>query len=109
MDEAGLCDRVALMQTGKIMTMDTPGGIVASFERPVMAARSHNMLELLDKAKSLPYVHDAYPFGEFHHVVLDREENKTALKADLSTFHADAQVMDTQPDIEDCFMALMKK
>src|SRR5204862_5608137 len=32
MDEASLCDRVALLQSGKILSINTPGGIIDEFK-----------------------------------------------------------------------------
>ena len=46
MDEAKLCDRIALMQNGKIMTIDTPDNIVNQFGRNLYAAHSENMFKL---------------------------------------------------------------
>src|SRR5215471_108504 len=48
MDEAELCDRVALIQSGKILTINTPGGIIDGFKKPLLAARASNMLHLLN-------------------------------------------------------------
>src|SRR5215204_5213085 len=48
MDEAGLCDRVALVQGGKILSIDTPSGIVKNFNKPLMAVKSSHMLALLN-------------------------------------------------------------
>src|SRR6478736_2037998 len=47
MDEAGLCDRVALIQNGKILSINTPQGIVDSFPKPLWAVKSSRMLPLL--------------------------------------------------------------
>src|SRR5215471_3912159 len=48
MDEAELCDRVALIQNGKILTINTPRGIIDEFKKPLLAARASNMLHLLN-------------------------------------------------------------
>jgi ABC-2 type transport system ATP-binding protein len=109
MDEAGLCDRIALIQEGSIMSLDTPRAIVESFGKPLMAAKSSNMLALLNKAKSLDYVADAYPFGEYHHVVLKDEKGREILSRDLGAIYNDLSLEPIEADIEDCFMALMKK
>src|SRR6187397_493005 len=44
MDEAGLCDRVALIQNGRILSINTPQGIIGEFKKPIIAARASNML-----------------------------------------------------------------
>ena len=70
MDEAGLCDRVALIQNGKILSINTPQGIVESFSKPLWAVKSTRMLSLLNELLQKDFVEDVYPFGEFHHVVM---------------------------------------
>lgn len=108
MDEASLCDRVALVQSGKILSIDTPEQIVASFEKPLLAVKSDNMLQLLSLLKQSEWVEDAYPFGEFHHVVMKgqfKEEIAAFLSSETSAF----EVLDAKPNIEDCFISLMKE
>ena len=36
MDEASLCDRIALIQNGNIMSLDTPQNIIDSFPAPIV-------------------------------------------------------------------------
>jgi ABC-type multidrug transport system ATPase subunit len=108
MDEAGLCDRIALIQEGKILSLNTPEGIVREFGKPMLAAKSPNMLQLLDTLKAAPGVEDAYPFGEYHHVVLKSGADEKILKETISQQQPGVNIVPVEPDIEDCFMALMK-
>lgn len=109
MDEASLCDRVALIQNGKILSVDTPKGIKKSFPDNLLAVKSGNMLKLLNEVKTLEEVADAYPFGEYHHVVLKKDVSRESLKDILISRMDDRiEVKDAEPDIEDCFIALMK-
>lgn len=107
MDEASLCDRVALMQQGRLMSVNTPAGIVNEFGKPLLAIRADNMLELLRDLKTDEEVLDAYPFGEFHHAVMKKDFNEAELNERLKK-HRGLQISTAQPDIEDCFMDLMK-
>jgi ABC-2 type transport system ATP-binding protein len=107
MDEAARCDRVALMQEGKIMSVDTPHGIIAQFGKPLLAVKNDRMLPLLQALKASPAVEDAYPFGEFHHVVL-RENGNEAVQQILKAMDRPYEQQAVVPDIEDCFMSLMK-
>jgi len=100
MDEASMCDRVALIQSGKILQVDTPQGITHAFRHTIIAAKAPNMLQLLNQLKQMPQVADAYAFGEYHHAVL--KDGVTALPEMEGV--ATKQV---QADIEDCFIALM--
>src|SRR5688572_21013984 len=109
MDEAALCDRIALVQNGEILSLNTPRGIVDSFSKPLWAVKSSRMLPLLNELLQKDFVEDAYPFGEFHHVVMKDRSGEPLLSQfiqDHSNENAVLQV--AQPDIEDCFIALMK-
>ncbi|MBL7744779.1 MAG: ABC transporter ATP-binding protein [Chitinophagaceae bacterium] len=107
MDEAGLCDRVALIQAGKIMSVDTPEGIVSAFGKKLLAVKSDSMLHLLNELKACPDVEDAYPFGEYHHAVMKQGGQKELNNYLLRSGKA-FELKEVTPDIEDCFMALMK-
>ncbi len=109
MDEAGKCDRVALMQSGNIMSIDTPEGIIEKFKADLFAVRSSKMLPLLDDLKNFNEVRDAYFFGEYHHVVMKEKNKEKELKNYLSKYVGDdLEIKVAHPDIEDCFIALMK-
>jgi ABC-type multidrug transport system ATPase subunit len=108
MDEAGLCDRVALLQTGKILSINTPRGIIDEFKKPIVAVRASNMLHLLNDLKKFEQTEDAYPFGEYHHAVMKNDFSEEILKNYLQRTNKEVEIKRTEPDIEDCFMALMK-
>jgi ABC-type multidrug transport system ATPase subunit len=108
MDEAGLCDRVALLQLGKILAINTPQGVVADFGKPIMAAKASNMLHLLNDLKDFEAVEDAYPFGEYHHAVMKKDFSEEDLRTHLQKSNKNVELRKAEPDIEDCFMALMK-
>ncbi|MFD2247455.1 ABC transporter ATP-binding protein [Pontibacter ruber] len=109
MDEASLCDRVALIQNGEIMSIDTPEGIVRSFEHPLLAVRAANMFRLLKDLQQFPGLLDTYPFGEYHHVVLKPETTEQGLYAYLQQKgHTETKLQQVEPNVEDCFIALMK-
>lgn len=107
MDEAGLCDRVVLLQSGKILSINTPQGIVDAFGKKLLAVKSSDMLHLLNDLKKSTDVEDAYPFGEYHHAVMKNGEEQ-ALRNYLQYTGRQFELKEVQPDIEDCFMALMK-
>jgi len=109
MDEAGLCDRVALIQNGKILSINTPQGIVNSFSKPLWAVKSSRMLPLLNDLQGKDFVENAYPFGEFHHVVMNDKSGEPMLNQFIQSRRGEnAVAQKVQPDIEDCFMSLMK-
>jgi ABC-type multidrug transport system ATPase subunit len=108
MDEASLCDRIALVQEGKILSLNTPAGITKEFGKPLLAAKSGNMLQLLNSLKASNDVVDAYPFGEYHHVVMKNSADEDQFIRDIRNKIPGAELISVKPDIEDCFMALMQ-
>lgn len=109
MDEASLCDRVALMQNGEILSVDSPEGVIASFKQPLVVVKDDNMLQLLNDLLQFEGVQDAYPFGEYHHVVLKDGYTASVVSDYLQQHHYErAAVQSVRADIEDCFIALMK-
>ncbi len=109
MDEAGLCDRVALIQTGELLSVDTPQGVINAFKKPLLAVKAAKMLPLLHDLKNCEDVEDAYPYGEYHHVVLKKGNALQDIKNYLQQYnHSDLEIKEEQAGIEDCFMDLMK-
>jgi len=75
MDEAALCDRIALMQNGKILAIETPENISDSYPDllfEVKAGRTSDVLRALEKFKKKKNV---YAFGEFVHLSVGKNEN----------------------------------
>jgi ABC-2 type transport system ATP-binding protein len=109
MDEAGLCDRVALMQEGKLLSVGTPHKITGAFRHVILAAKSENMFQLLKDLEAYAEVEDCYSFGEYHHAIMKDGYNEEELKQYLEEKgHKQIAVKKTNPNIEDCFMQLMK-
>jgi ABC-type multidrug transport system ATPase subunit len=118
MDEAGLCDRVALLQKGKILSIDTPAGIRGQFRRPLWVVKAAEMFRLMTELKKDPGIESCYPFGQYLHVVCKAPDIvPQPAPADHSILdnvirkgnYSQPEVKLIQPDIEDCFMALMKE
>ena len=111
MDEAGLCDRIALMQKGKILSIDTPAGITGNFKKNMWAVRSTDMFRLMNTLQRHPAVESCYPFGQYHHVIFNPGANeKSVLDAVFAAGNfRETEYSATLPGIEDCFMALMKQ
>jgi len=109
MDEADKCDQVALLQNGKLLSVDTPDGIVKKFSRPLWAVKSPQMLHLLDELKAAAFTEDIYPFGEYHHLVMKNDNGKAAFDQFIrNSGIKNAEMHEVTPNIEDCFIALMK-
>ena len=68
MDEAMRCDRVALIQHGKLLAVDTPGKIIEGFSRKLFSARASEKYKLIKALRQFPSTITAYPFGDSVHV-----------------------------------------
>jgi ABC-2 type transport system ATP-binding protein len=110
MDEAGLCYRVALMQKGEILSINTPLGITEAFTKPLWAVKANQMFRLLNTIKEDPSVESCFPFGQYHHVTFKNpENNKEKLEQIVQKGnYTGTEIHSIKPNIEDCFMALMK-
>lgn len=105
MDEATLCDRIALVRHGEFMTVDTPEAIVGSYPEILWAVRSNQMHPLLNDLRSCPLVKTAFSFGENYHVTVSPEATPDKLTAFLAgKGHADISVLPIEANVEDCFM-----
>jgi ABC-type multidrug transport system ATPase subunit len=106
MDEASRCDRIALMRTGRCLSIDSPDGIRRSFDKPLFAVRSKNMYLLLNDLRSYEDTYSCYAFGDSHHLTLHSgKADITFLQTWLKKKgYTDAVVEPVEPTIEDCFM-----
>ena len=108
MDEAIQCDRVALIQKGNILDIDTPGNIVLHFNRVLIRMKNENKYALLQELRRLPEVDRAYPFGEYTHVTLKDETPLSELIEKLrERGFSQLEAAYTTPGIEDRFIELM--
>lgn len=110
MDEAELCDRVALMQQGKILKIDTPRAIVENYPKSIYKIQAENMFQLITNLKDYEFCHSAYPFGEFVHYTDKRSDfnPKELLEHLISKNLSKIEIKETMATIEDVFMELAK-
>lgn len=110
MDEAALCDRIALIQDGEILEIDTPEAIVKKFPKTIYNVGADNMYKLIQTLQKYEHLYSVFPFGEFVHYTDKRDSFETAdLKLYLENKGlTDISIEVTQPNIEDAFMELAK-
>jgi ABC-type multidrug transport system ATPase subunit len=110
MDEATLCDRIALIREGEFLTIDTPDGIVEKFAEPLYAVGSVNMSRLLSDLRRLPEVKSCYAFGDVHHVVIKKDIPPQMIADKLKNAgHTEVDIHAIRATVEDCFMQLNRK
>lgn len=108
MDEASRCDRIALMNEGRILGIDTPENMVKRFDSALYGIKADNMFALLDVARKQPGVLNCYPFGGMHHLVADASFNAEDMKKALANVEGFC-IEPVVPTIEDMFIKLMKQ
>jgi ABC-2 type transport system ATP-binding protein len=115
MDEAVRCERVALIQRGRILDIADPRGIGARFDRPLLAVRSRERMRLLNALRALPTAHSVFPFGDaVHYADARTDRSGPDVAAELKGLLAqqgiaDAEIAPIEPGIEDVFMELMQR
>jgi ABC-2 type transport system ATP-binding protein len=113
MDEADRCDRVALVQRGRLLAIDAPGAVARGFDRPLVAVKTAERYRALQLLRAMPHARSVYPFGETLHYADERADITAAdvareLEAQLGAQGvADVSVAPIEPSIEDAFIALM--
>ncbi|HKW47048.1 MAG TPA: ABC transporter ATP-binding protein [Gemmatimonadaceae bacterium] len=113
MDEADRCGRVALIQRGRILGIDTPARIAASFGRPLFTVRAAERYPLLLATREYENTATVFPFGDVLHYT-DRRNGASVdqISAELGAFLSargfpDVVITAAPPTIEDTFMARM--
>jgi len=110
MDEAALCDRVALIQKGKILDINSPENIVKSFPFKLYGVHTKNIYHLNNHLNSLKETHSAYLFGEsIHWTLKDNYSANDIVKRIKENEFNDVSINTIEANIEDCFMELMTK
>ncbi len=108
MDEASLCDRIALIQKGKILKIDSPDAIVKAYERTIYEVATNQMHNLILDLKEFPSQYSVYAFGEFMHYIDKNDTFETeTLRAYLhKKGHQNISIRKATATIEDVFMDL---
>lgn len=109
MDEAVLCERIALIQNGKIMSVDTPGNIMAGFPVKLYAIKADNIYKLLTALRSMPEIDSSFAFGEYIHITLKDDNIDTLRQKVIQQGHTHVDIKIIHPGIEDSFIRLMNQ
>ncbi len=109
MDEAALCDRIALIQLGKILSINTPEKLVAGYGETLYTVTGGNMYQLLNLLRSYAPTESCFAFGDSLHLTLKKGTSKQIATAFLEQQGFNKVIIqETTPGIEDCFIKLLK-
>jgi ABC-2 type transport system ATP-binding protein len=109
MDEAMRCDRVALIQTGKILLIDNPDKIRRGFSRKLFTVKSVEKFKLIKSLRKYPQTITAWPFGDSVHLTLDENRIDESLYKYLNEEGIkDPVIEEAVAGIEDRFLELME-
>ncbi|WP_433763596.1 ATP-binding cassette domain-containing protein [Flavobacterium ginsenosidimutans] len=111
MDEAKLCDRIALIQSGKIMSIDEPQSIIKKFPKVLFAVKAKNIYKLLKDLRTDKEIESSDAFGEFIHVTLVSEDsNEEKVRTIAQKYNPEnLEIKKIEPTIEDSFIRLMRE
>ena len=110
MDEAALCERIALIQNGSILRIDTPDTIISQFAEKLYAIKASEMASLQNALRSNRQIKSCFSFGDFHHITFhhEKEYSQKVLMQSLQEAHfQDIELQEITATIEDCFIKLM--
>ncbi len=108
MDEATLCDRIALITNGEILKIDSPQNITNQFNKPLWAVQSENMHKLLTDLRLHENISSCFAFGDTHHVTINNEQLTINSLQDflVAKGHESVHIEKIHAGVEDCFMDL---
>ncbi|PKQ60973.1 ATPase [Labilibaculum filiforme] len=111
MDEANLCERVALIQDGEILQVNSPAEIVEQFEKDLYSVKSDDNYQTLLDLREFEHTNSVFLFGQNLHFTDTRKQfAEDELKQYLKNKGRSNIVIEKiQASIEDCFMALSTK
>src|SRR5688572_17389088 len=104
MDEAAMCDRIALIQNGKILSIDTPQGIVDQYPDQLYALKSDNMYMLLKHLEAYDQTRNCYAFGEFAHATFKSSSQQSIAQYLQEVGMKNIVIRRATSTNEDCFI-----
>lgn len=110
MDEAEYCNRVALINRGSVVALDTPGNIrQRSLDGELVQIGGAPMGRMLEALSSYAAARDVAVFGSVVHALLANAEQESKPLAAFLTAHgiADVAVERIEPTLEDAFVRMI--
>ena len=110
MDEAAKCDRIALLQRGRILALAAPDALTTAYPLPLYAVRAEDMYPLIRDLRGFGPTARCYAFGAYAHLALQTPTPESAIRHFLeSKGHRQVEVFPIPATIEDTFIHLMEQ
>lgn len=107
MDEATLCDRIALILNGKVLSVASPDETIDAYPEKLYAVKADSIYHLLLDLRAYEGTINCYTFGEYLHISIKSTEDELK-KYMESKGHKNLEILVIRPTVEDCFIRLLK-
>lgn len=107
MDEATLCDRIALMLNGKMLSIASPQETIDAYPEQLYAVKSDSIYHLLLDLRAYEGTINCYTFGEYLHISITTGEEDVRKYLEVKG-HSNIEIKKIKPTVEDCFIRLLK-
>ncbi len=110
MEEAEYCHRLALMNRGKLIALDTPAGLKELMGEPLLEVKTENGPRSVEVLQGLPSVVQAGMFGRtVHATVADAARARREIEASLRAAGLGlVGIEEIAPSLEDVFISLVE-
>ncbi len=109
MDEAVLCDRIALIRNGEFMTVDSPANITKSFSDKLWSVQTDHKHRLMQDLRNCFFVRSSFIFGDSFHISFTPDGSPERLEDYLQeSGHSNIRIGSVEAGVEDCFLAMLK-
>lgn len=108
LDEAERCDRVALLDQGRIIALDSPAALQRGIDCTLFEVHTTGARAARDALRAVPGVRRATLFGDAVHVLVEPDrEVEAGLRDALSRAGAAGELRRIEPSLEDLFIELV--
>lgn len=108
MDEATLCDRMAFMNKGEILSINTPQAFIDLYPQQLFAVQGNDTFMLMNMLRNLPETQSCFAFGENIHLTMNSPYQVQTLHQLLqANYNHPLHVDLITPTLEDCFIQLL--